>query len=604
MITLLHGDINKLERAILKVYQKKTDYTWGLLGEDCKAFDKLHQCFGYINRDTEIGPLFQKISWELREPVLQFMGKLSKHNHSIEWWSTGLASKSIFQQDLFLRVCFIKLLEEMEKKGKNVIFYIADADFFFLSKDLFAGRFRFITDTSYLICRIKRCFRLSLQKYNRFMKLFLDKLLTVRMFDEFFGMETLVFSWIVGNSFNKSCDYKDLWGGSFYEEFSKYSECERLVFPYVSLRALIKSFLSKTSFIYTASYCSWLEFFNILFKKVTLNNNYEYTFQGINLKALVDDEIRKENVAGLIYQYLIFYKGLCHIFKKSAKLKMIFHLFEGQPQEKIIKLAIMESKKDIKTFGFQHSAFSELHLSNFCSTEEYRLNTMPDYVLANSHYHRNKLGKDGFPKERISTIGDLRCFGHIVSNEEKPKPSRSNVRKIRTILVCLTVRKEESLMALYDCCHAFINLKKKGYQFKVYIKPHPLVDINVNVIPLIKELNGCLEFFDGDIKSILDKSDLLIYLHGAVGCEAMQQGKTVLQKMSDLSIDLDPLNPDEKKLLLYSCFFHEIEDRLEMLLSGNISEKKQEGDRAQSPSFFDKIQYRNFEKIADLAGIG
>ncbi len=601
MITLFYGTINKFEKVIFKNNLKKTNCTWGLLGEDYRAFEKLHQCFGYNNRDIEIGPLFQRISRTLRNPVLQFLGKLSKDNHSLEWWSTGLASKSIFQQDLFLRVCYIKLLEELKKKGKNIVFYIADADFFFLLKDLFAGRFHFVTDSSYLTYHIKRYFQLFLQKYKRFIKLFLNKLLTVRMSDESFEMETLVFSWIVGKSFNKSCDYKDLWGGSFYDEFSRYSNCRRLVFPSNSLRALRKSFLSNTSFIYTASYCSWKEFLFILFKKVTLNNNFEYTFQGINLKALVDDEIRKSN-AGLIHQHLIFYKGLCHILRKSTRLKMVFHPFEGQPWEKIIKLAIMESKKDIKTFGFQHSAFSELHLSNFCSIEEYKLNTMPDYVLANSNYHRKKLGRDGFPKERIITIGDLR-FGYIASNEERLKQSKSNTCKVRTVLVCLTVKSEESLMALYDCCHAFINLKKKGYQFKVYIKPHPLTNIKIDKIYLIKELNGYLEFFGGDIESILEKSDLLIYLHGAVGCEALQQGKTVLQKMNDLTIDLDPLNPDEKVSLLHSCFFNEIEGRVGMFLSDETTERKPEVNKTKSPSFFDQIQFCNFEKITHLAGI-
>ncbi len=116
MITLFYGTINKFEKVIFKNNLKKTNCTWGLLGEDYRAFEKLHQCFGYNNRDIEIGPLFQRISRTLRNPVLQFLGKLSKDNHSLEWWSTGLASKSIFQQDLFLRVCYIKLLEELKKK--------------------------------------------------------------------------------------------------------------------------------------------------------------------------------------------------------------------------------------------------------------------------------------------------------------------------------------------------------------------------------------------------------------------------------------------------------------------------------------------------------
>lgn len=600
MITLFHGDINKLDKAIFKAYPKKADYTWGLLGENYKTFEKLHQCFGYDRRDREIGRHFQRFTWALRTPTLELLGDLSRDNHSLEWWSTGLASKSIFQQDLFLRICYIKLLEDMEKNAKNIILYIVDVDFFFLLKKLFKGKFRFISDTSYVTSTVKQRIRHSIQKKKQFIKLFLNKLLTVRMYEESFEMETLVFSWILGKSFNEHCEYKDLWGGSFHDEFSKYSKCKRLVYSSISLNGLRKSFLSSTPFIYTASYCSWKEFLFAFFRKVKLNSNADYTFQGVNIKDLVDNEIQKSN-AGLIHQYLVFYKGLCRIFKKSTKLKMVFHPFEGQPWEKIIKLAILDSKKNIRTFGYQHSAFSELHLSNFCSTEEYRLNTMPDYILANSYYHRNKLGKDGFPEEKIITIGDLR-FGHIASGERKLSKQKSNT-KIRTILVCLTVRVEESLMGLYDCCQTFINLREKGYKFKIIIKPHPLANVSINKISMIKELNGSLEYFDGDLKDILERCDLLIYLHGAVGCEALQLGKAVLQKMNDLSIDLDPLNPDEKKVFLYSCLFHEVEDRLEKLLSGNTPERKLKDGRTQSPSFFDQVQYCNLEKIAHLAGI-
>jgi len=92
-------------------------------------------------------------------------------------------------------------------------------------------------------------------------------------------------------------------------------------------------------------------------------------------------------------------------------------------------------------------------------------------------------------------------------------------------------------------------------------------------------------------------------LHGAVGCEALQQGKTVLQKMNDLTIDLDPLNPDEKVSLLHSCFFNEIEGRGGMFLSDETTERKPEVNKTKSPSFFDQIQSCNFEKIAHLAGI-
>ena len=603
MIIFCYAGTRNLEQTLRGNLSNYLDYTWGLLGEDYESFEKLHLLFGNDNRDEEIGPLFQDISRKLRAPMLEFMGKLSKDNHSLEWWCTGLASKSIFQQDLFLRVCYVKLIYEIDKKGKDIILFVQDVEFFLFLKGLFAQRFIFITDKILSFQNIKCCFRQFIRKYWCIARLVVQKLLLIGTHQQPLDMETLISSLIVAKSFDGGLQYRDLWGGKFYDEFSKFSTCKRFTYSLIEPKQLKKAFLSHVNFVYTFAYCSWAEFLFLSFKKVRLNRNGQYLFQGIDLEPLIDMEIRKNN-GGLIIHYLVFYKGLSRIIKNTSRLRIIFHPFEGQPWEKMIKLAVENSKRDIKTFGFQHSGFSELQLSNFCSEEEYNLNTMPDYILANSDYNRSKLGRDGFPSDKILTIGDLR-FGYLAKN--KASVEKVEFDNLNTVLLCLTIKIDQSLMALRDCCMVFSELRNKGYKFRVFVKPHPLRPFSMEKLAFMEGLEGQVEYYDGDLKAVLDKSNILIYLNGAVGCEALQLGKTVIQKMTDLAIDLDPLNPREKQPLLYPCFFNELENTLENLFIDNREGKIKEASGMNVPSFFDPIQYHTIEKINLLAhrtGIG
>jgi len=597
MLIFCHGDVSKLNQTLGKKHINYTEYTWGLLGDNYTTFEELLLLLGNGNRDTEIGPLFHNISRKLKTPMLEFMGELSKNNHSLEWWCTGLASKSIFQQDLFVRACYIQLIHEIDKEGKDIFLYVPDVEFYLFLKGSFDQRFIFIDHTIPLFQNTKRYFHRFKTKCSCIAGLAVHKFRLISAPTQTLDMETLVFSWIVGKSFDSDLHYKDLWGGRFYDEFSKVSNCKRFTYSMIESESLEKALCSDSSFIYTSAHCSWFELFLTCFKRVSLKKNNKYYFQGIDLEPLIDLEIGRNN-GGLIFQYIVFYKGLSRIINKSPKLKIIFHPFEGQPWEKIIKLAIENSKRDIKTFGFQHSGFSELHLSNFCSGEEHSLNTMPDYILANSDYNRRKLSKNRFPPDRILTIGDLR-LGYLAKKQGIIGTSGNN--KVETILVCLTVKLDESLMALRDCCMAFIKLRRKGYQFRVYVKPHPLAQFNMGKLSFVKKLNDYIEYYDGDLKPMLDLSDLLIYINGSVGCEALQLGKTVIQKMTDLSLDKDPLNLREKQSFLYHCFFNELEGAMEMLMTDNFLLEKAKNDKKKMPSFFDPIQYHNFMKIVQLA---
>ena len=596
MIVFCHVDVAGVEKVLDKIRSDYSDFSWGIIGEDHKIFERLYSVFGSERRDKEIGPLFQTISRQLRPTMLEFMGRLSKSNHSVEWWCTGLASKSIFQQNLFKMVCHINLIQEIEKKEKNIILLIADFESFTLFKKIFSDRFMFLTDKYALYEWWKNLSRLFKQKYIRLVNLIIHKLVLRGRIMIPLDMETLVFSWVTDKSVTEELHYKDLWGGIFFDEFSKFSSCKRFTPSFIKPRSLKLAFLSDAEFLYTSQYCSWLDILALLITKVKMKSNIACIFQGIDIRPILDAEIRKYN-AGKIYEYMIFYKALVRIINGSPKLKIIFHPFEGQPWEKMIKLAIRDSKADITALGFQHSAFSELHLSNFCSPLEYRLGTMPDFILANSEYNRRKLGNDGFPPDRILMIGDLR-FGYL--NKAKRKIALSSNSHEETILVCLSIKLDESLMVLHECCLAFRNLRNKGYPFKAYIKPHPLKPLNIENLSFVKGLEDCLEYVDGDLKPVLDKSDIVIYINGAVGCEALQLGKKVIQKITDLSIDLDPLNPHEKQALLSPCFFHELDGTLELLLADDNMKKTQRDYKMKIPSFFDPVQHHVIEKLVHL----
>ena len=249
MIVFCHFEIANLESSLKKVTSVHSDFSWGILGENYEVFEKLYLVFGENKRDQEIGPLYQSISRNLRTPVLEYMGMLSKNNHSIKWWCTGLASKSIFHQNLFKMICYIKLVQVMEKEGKNLILYVADFGHYMSLSSMFHRQCKFITDKSKFYQIIRTNFRYFIQKALMVARLIIQKLMLIGQTRKKLDMETLVFSWITEKSFTPDVHYKDLWGGIFFDEFSKHSTCKRLTYSFVSPKALKKSFLSDAAFV-------------------------------------------------------------------------------------------------------------------------------------------------------------------------------------------------------------------------------------------------------------------------------------------------------------------------------------------------------------------
>ena len=79
---------------------------WLYLGEDSAWRVRAERAIGPGAPRVSIAGRLDRVSRELRQPYIDWIGELSRRNDSLEWWSSGLAEKNPFGR-FFIRVCML-----------------------------------------------------------------------------------------------------------------------------------------------------------------------------------------------------------------------------------------------------------------------------------------------------------------------------------------------------------------------------------------------------------------------------------------------------------------------------------------------------------------
>lgn len=89
------------------------DGQWCYLGKDVVARRKISRVLGEKRRFLLTDRL-HGIATKLRQPFLDYIAELGRtQRNSVIWWASRFASKSPFQTDFFLLVCYKALATEL-----------------------------------------------------------------------------------------------------------------------------------------------------------------------------------------------------------------------------------------------------------------------------------------------------------------------------------------------------------------------------------------------------------------------------------------------------------------------------------------------------------
>jgi hypothetical protein len=233
---------------------------------------------------------------------------------------------------------------------------------------------------------------------------------------------------------------------------------------------------------------------------------------------------------GGYFHNLLVYRAMLR-FMKHHQPKVMMYPFENKSLEKMILLAVKNSKNSVKTVGYQHTSITPKHSTLLFSSGEAACTPLPDSILTVGEITKNYLENFGYyPPGIFIQGGALRQ----VWSEPLSREGNGNIR----VLLALSSSEAELLRSI-----EFFELVMKNLpDLELGIRPHP----NFPLTLLPPKLNQWVEkhainFSNTFLQDNLNWCSVTAYVSSTVALEALMRGKPVINFSIGDIISSDPI---------------------------------------------------------------
>lgn len=542
---------------------------WCYVGKDVRIRTKVAEVLGEKKR-FYLRDKLQSVAEELRQPFLDFVAYLGKHQKDeVNWWSSRFASRSPFQTDFFLLLCYKSLVEKIvqdfEANKNSICIFIEDPWLFLDLKESyenkaaieFIGRPRLLTKKLYFLIRgivyrvLFACWlfvawvlmfylhggrqpaAVKKDRNNVAILSYAEKkaFANGRYFDPYTGeladlledngISTL---WLVYLKFplHLSREIGRL-GSSFWP----------LIFD-----------LQSTDIFF--SLIQWWSPYIPEGKKDVL------TVNGYSARVLLKREWWEElGTHGFNYN-LMLYKAMLRFLAKGWCRSLVY-LYENQPWEKLLCIAAKKTN-NVKLIGYQHSSMPRFLLSQFLGKGEENIIPLPDKILTMGRYLMERYKEGGIPTDKLSVGGAWRyenLLRKINTPKDKNNKGISEDSSKHTILIALPVDTRYARALLSFITYGLVGEIQKN-SVELLVKSHP--NTPLSAIGIADSCLKGLKVVDDSIGELLRKANVVLYSGTGVGLEALLYGdKKVIRYVPENLIDMDRIDwlPQDFFITLY-----------------------------------------------------
>ena len=553
---------------------------WCYIGKEVLERERISQVLGESSR-FYLRDRLQKTAEELRQPFLDIVADLGKHQKDmINWWASRFASRSPFQTDFFLLLCYKalvdKIVKEYERGRGSICIFVEDPWLFSDLRENYGGK----TNIEYIGQP-----RLVIRKFR-------------------FLVRGLIYRFIYAGWFSIAWAIAFYYHGARRPKMAKEGNHTVAILSYAQKRAFVNGkFLDP----YTTGLANLLEAHgtNVL-RPVHLWFNFSLSeevgrFRGVSWPLFFD--LRPWDVFFSLAQWwrpyipnggtkplsvngystltllsrewweelstyefnynLMFYRAALRFLHKGWCQSLVY-LYENQPWEKMLCMAAKETK-NVKVIGYQHSSMPRLLLSQFLGKGEGNIMPLPDKILTTGGQLLEMYEEGGIPTNKLA-IGGAWRYEYLWRKSHLPKKEygedTTGNSQEHTVLIALPVDPEYARALLSFIMHVLPeNCRKKG--ITVLLKPHPVTPLSAIGMEA-SQLKG-LNVVTDAVDELLRKANVIVYNSSGVGLEALLYGnKKVIRYVPENLIDMDRIDwiPQDLVVTLYEG------DRFEASLSG------------------------------------
>ncbi|MCQ9207316.1 MAG: capsular biosynthesis protein [Omnitrophica bacterium] len=539
---------------------------WCYIGKNISLREKIAKVMGRRNKRFYFSKRLHKITENLRQPYIEFVGELGKtEKDPLNWWASRFASKSHMQTDFFLLLCYKTLAMELAKReiesGGRLIIFIEDPWLFADIKDalrhqevIFSGRTTlFVIGFLYgLRGVLRRALLAAWVVIARLAVGYFHKGVKPRAV-EAEGRAVLILNPAEMRAF-KDGRYLDNYMPGLADFYKKNK------IPYFYLY-MLRSSLAAGKCIGLNKEILWPLLLDLRLSDA-LKRIFEYwslpsanstsgkSIAGYGVSILLLRERLLEFSSAGFNLHLMLFDALDAFFKKKWQGACVY-VFENQPWEKMLCMAA--AKNGVKFSGYQHSSISRFYLSQFIGKEESLFTPLP-YKLITSGSHFAELYKEGgIPEERV-VVGGAWRYPHMTPRTRHEDFTKKTPRSKPTILIPLGMNMTIS-KSLLDNIFRFISKHSLDGRMNFWVKFHP--GSSKRELDKLKSTASKYQIVDEPFDILLKDADIVIYCTSASGLEAFLCGKKVISYIPENFLIADPLS-DIRDERIYR--WHEGED--------------------------------------------
>ncbi len=581
-------------KKIMKLPNKAVN--WCYIGKNIDIREKFVDVLGKENK-LYLKDKLHKVAEELRQPFLDFVSDIGKlQNDKRNWWASRFASKSPFQTDFFLLLCYEKLIEkiiqEFDDKMESICIIVEDPWLFTQLKRInfknqkivFIGhpyllRKKFLWLIRGITYRLMLLLYLITQKWITYYFYTREILDAIRKK----GKTVALLSYIDESTFsNKENKYKDKYLSGDMEDFlsSKGIAVVRLSYLQFPLKLISKCRTSTNTI--------WPLILDLKLKEMIVSilawwqpKIRDYTKIFVNdtpIDILFQRERWMEFGLMVFNLNLMYYYCISNFFSKGW-CKVLVYTFENQPFEKMICMA-GDNYPNIKLIGYRNSHSPWFYLSLFLGKGEYEAVPLPDRIITmGNHTFRTFYEKGGYAESILRNGGAWR-YTYLWKNDFKIQLTKEP----KTVLVATPIDPLIAKALLLDLKRAFHNTY---IDIKFLIKCHPSTPFSSLKIEMY---NNLFHIVNDSIEQLFDTVETVIYTTSTVGIESLVKGKKVIRFIPENLVTADPLDGITSDLY-FTCYEGDCLSVILNALQSTITEKKKTAITQLKCDYFDKVNH-------------
>lgn len=522
-----------------------------------------------------------------RNQYISLFSELSNRFHSIEWWTSHIASHNSasipLQLNSFQLICAKKILDEKyQAKDYNRLVFISDSSALLESIACLGVKRGFkIIQIGKIKSRLLFILRLVVKYHGRILS-FIYRSLKNRMiafsikdpikYDKELERESiLIRSWITKGTLNDKQSFFDRNFGEM-PEYLKSKNKNIVLYPmffnldnsikdiYMHLKSLGYRILLQEHYLHLWDYfdaiITGIKQLNIPMKNIILGD--------LDLTLLFREVQLNEAFTGL--DVSLTYPTLERIKETHKSFHKIFYPFENNLPEKPLIMGCRKYFPESELVAYQHTVWYKNQLGMFLSNDGDPLHPIADKIISSGPKYLEIMAQAGFSKRALQNGPNLRF------NAIHQKPQQLKLKMNRpSILLPLTF----DIDLAFDLIHKIKKVKEQIPYISVYIRRHPLLDTGK-----LDKFMGTIDFVeyeyadDGSYLDWLENVDMVASSGGTIAIlETVASGVPLLRIVPEGNIFLDPLAWSDYPFEPMSSF-QDISDTVEMILTTDILEKK------------------------------